>query len=55
MNETFITKIIEAYRITIPKRIREKLQLQEGDFIEVAVIRKIEKSNVELEKESGIQ
>jgi AbrB family looped-hinge helix DNA binding protein len=55
MNESFITKVIEAYRITIPKKIREKLQLQEGDLVEAVVIRKIEKTNTETEKESERQ
>jgi len=55
MNESFITKVIEAYRITIPKKIREKLQLQEGDLVEAVVIRKIEKTNTEMKVESEAQ
>lgn len=55
MNESFITKVIEAYRITIPKKIREKLSISEGDLVEAIVIRKIEKTaNVEV-KESAVQ
>ena len=45
MDETFITKIIEGWRITIPKQIREKLGLTMDDFVEVQVIRKISKTN----------
>ncbi len=44
MDEPFISKIIASYRITIPKKVRERLQLQEGDLIEAVVIRKIERS-----------
>lgn len=54
MNESFITKVIEAYRITIPKQIREKLDIKEGDLIEAIIIRKIERS-FEKEKESQVQ
>lgn len=39
--KSFIAKVIEAYRITIPKETREKLDLKEGDYVEVTVLRKI--------------
>ena len=45
-SEPFITKVIASRRITIPKRIAEKLELSEGDFIEVKILRKITNSEV---------
>jgi len=53
MNEPFITKVIEGYRITIPKSIREKFGLQEGDFVEAIIIRKIERTATVEVKESA--
>ena len=37
----FIGLVIENGKVTIPKRIREILNLQRGDLVEVIVIRKI--------------
>jgi len=52
MNESFITKIIDSNRITIPKKIREKMQLKEGDMVEAVIIRKIEKTTIQPESEA---
>ena len=39
--QTFISKVIADGRVTIPKDLREKRGINEGDFIEVQLIRKI--------------
>lgn len=51
MNESFISRVIQAHRITIPKKIREKFAIMEGDWVEVLIVRKIER----LQKESVVQ
>ena len=38
---SFISKVFSNGRITIPKDIREKKEIDEGDYVEVTVIRKI--------------
>jgi AbrB family looped-hinge helix DNA binding protein len=40
-NQTFISKVIADGRVTIPKDMREKKGIEEGDFVEVQMIRKI--------------
>jgi len=40
-NQTFISKVIADGRLTIPKDLREKKDIHEGDFVEVQLIRKI--------------
>ena len=47
MNQTFITRVIADYRITIPKKIRQQLGIQQGDFVEVKILRKITNSERE--------
>lgn len=37
----FISKVIADGRVTIPKDIREEQHIEEGDFVEVQLIRKI--------------
>lgn len=39
MAETFSNKITSAGRVTIPKNIREKLDIEEGDRVKVKVER----------------
>jgi len=46
--ESFITKVIADFRITIPKKIRQKLSLQQGDFVEVKILRKFSNSEREV-------
>ena len=45
--EPFISRVIGDGRITIPKKLREKQGISEGDFVEVQVIRKIDTHNEE--------
>ena len=45
MSKSFITKVIADGRVTIPKEMREKKGINEGDFVEVQLIRKIVASN----------
>jgi AbrB family looped-hinge helix DNA binding protein len=40
-NQTFISRVIADGRVTIPKEMREKGGISEGDFVEVQLIRKI--------------
>ena len=42
--KAFISKVIADGRVTIPKDLREKEGINEGDFVEVQVIRKINTS-----------
>lgn len=42
--EPFISRVIADGRVTIPKDLREKENICEGDFVEVQVIRKINTS-----------
>jgi AbrB family looped-hinge helix DNA binding protein len=39
--QSFISKVIADGRVTIPKEMREKGGISEGDFVEVQLIRKI--------------
>jgi AbrB family looped-hinge helix DNA binding protein len=39
--DSFISRVIADGRITIPKNIRQKKNIKEGDFVEVQLIRKI--------------
>jgi AbrB family looped-hinge helix DNA binding protein len=41
---SFISRVFSNGRITIPKDIREQKEIGEGDYVEVAVIRKINKT-----------
>lgn len=43
--DPFISRVIGDGRITIPKKLREKQGINEGDFVEVQVIRKIDTAN----------
>jgi len=43
----FISRVIADGRITLPKDLREEQRIQEGDFVEVQVIRKIESNPTE--------
>jgi AbrB family looped-hinge helix DNA binding protein len=43
--QSFISKVIADGRVTIPKEMREKKGINEGDFVEVQLIRKIDTSN----------
>jgi len=36
-----IVRVIAGGRVTLPKEVREKLDLVEGDFVEIQVIRKL--------------
>jgi bifunctional DNA-binding transcriptional regulator/antitoxin component of YhaV-PrlF toxin-antitoxin module len=40
-NLTFISKVIADGRVTIPKKMRKTSCINEGDFVEVQLIRKI--------------
>jgi len=42
--KSFISKVIADGRVTIPKKLREKQGIEEGDFLELEVIRKINSS-----------
>jgi AbrB family looped-hinge helix DNA binding protein len=42
--EAFISRVIADGRVTIPKELREKEGICEGDFVEVQLIRKINMS-----------
>ena len=44
---SFISKVISEGRVTIPKNLRDKEGIAEGDFVEVQVIRKINTSSLE--------
>ena len=44
-NQTFISKVIADGRVTIPKEMRKQKGIDEGDFVEVQLIRKITASN----------
>jgi len=37
MGKSFTSRIINLGRITIPKDVREELELQEGDYVQVQV------------------
>ena len=39
--ETFIVKVIQEGRVTIPKKMRDKANISTGDFVEIQVVRKI--------------
>lgn len=39
--ETFIVKVIQEGRVTIPKKTRDKHNINTGDFVEMEVIRRI--------------
>ena len=43
-NQSFISKVIADGRVTIPKDMRKKRGIDEGDFVEVRLIRKISAS-----------
>jgi len=43
--KSFISKVIADGRLTIPKDLREKEHISEGDFLEVQLIRKIQPTN----------
>ena len=40
--KSFISKVIADGRVTIPKKHREKLDIADGDFVEVQLIQKIQ-------------
>lgn len=44
MSKTFTTKVIADGRVTLPKDIREKQSLAEGDLVELCFVRKIKSS-----------
>jgi AbrB family looped-hinge helix DNA binding protein len=44
-SQCFISKVIADGRLTIPKELREKKGIEEGDFVEVQLIRKIGPTN----------
>ncbi len=48
--DTYILKTFSGYRISIPKKTREKLGIKIGDYVEVVFLRKIEKTNQILER-----
>jgi len=41
MSKPFITKVIADFRVTLPKDQREEFQIEEGDFVEIQIVRKI--------------
>ncbi len=41
MSKTFITEVISDGRITIPKEIREGMRIEDGDHIELEILRVI--------------
>ena len=43
MNVTisFISRVIADGRVTIPKNLRETHEINEGDFVEVQILRKV--------------
>ena len=45
--QTFISKVIADGRITIPKNLREKYNINNGDHVEVQIMRKINKNPTE--------
>lgn len=40
-NDNFVSEVIGNGRVTIPKKTREKLNLKDGDYVQVA-IKKVE-------------
>jgi len=36
--KTFVAKVIEAGRITIPKPLRELMGIEDGDFVELILV-----------------
>lgn len=40
-NKPFISRVIADGRVTIPRKMRKKLGIVEGDFVEVQILRKI--------------
>lgn len=51
--QSFISKVIADGRLTIPKDLREKEGIREGDFLEVQVLRKIQPTNNPPKKEAS--
>jgi len=41
MTKPFISKVIADFRVTIPKDQREEFDIQEGDHVEIQIVRKI--------------
>ena len=41
MEDIFVAKIVSMNRITIPRKVVEKLGLKEGDYIAVKIVKKV--------------
>jgi bifunctional DNA-binding transcriptional regulator/antitoxin component of YhaV-PrlF toxin-antitoxin module len=39
--ETFISRVINSGRVTLPKNLRKKYEIKAGEFVEVQFLRKI--------------
>jgi len=37
--EDFITRVMEGGRITIPKDVREKLEIKDGDYVHARIVK----------------
>jgi len=42
MGESFVARVIQSYRITIPEDKRLKLRLKIGDYVLVQAVEKVE-------------
>jgi len=40
-DNVFVVKIVSMNRITIPRKVVEKLGLKEGDYIAVKIVKKV--------------
>ncbi len=38
---SFVSRVEKGYRIFIPRAVREVLELREGDYVQVVIVRKV--------------